>query len=234
MEATIDTLTNTELAILGLVAERPKHGYQVEQDIAERGMRAWTEIGFSSIYYVLNKLEAAGWLESQAGGAEDVDEAAGGSMAAAETSSPDYRASRSRGTEAPSRARALNRAGPARKVYHLTAAGWEGYRAGVRERLANPRPRSGDFDLALANLPALHPGEDRAALETCRSHLRKRLEHVRAKWAQDRAAAAQGGYPFPPHVDALFDHSIAALEAEIAWVGKFLEGAQNANPQLEK
>ena len=56
-EASIETLTNTELAILGLVAEQPKHGYQIEQDIAARGMRDWTEIGFSSIYYVLNKLE---------------------------------------------------------------------------------------------------------------------------------------------------------------------------------
>ncbi len=223
MEAAIDTLTNTELAILGLVAERPKHGYQVEQDIAERGMREWTEIGFSSIYYVLNKLEAAGWLESQAGGEEDADgAAAGGPAVEAETSSPDHRA------------RSLHRAGPARKVYRLTAAGWAGYRAGVRERLANPRPRSGDFDLALANLPALPPEEARAALETCRAYLQQRLEHVRAKWAQDHAAAAQGGYPFLPHVDALFDHSIAGLEAEIAWVEKFLEGTQNAYSQLEK
>jgi DNA-binding PadR family transcriptional regulator len=59
------TVTNGELAILGLVAEGPRHGYQVEQDIEARGMREWTEIGFSSIYYLLNKLEAAGWLESR-------------------------------------------------------------------------------------------------------------------------------------------------------------------------
>jgi len=58
-------VTNTELAVLGLVAEGPRHGYQVAQDIDARGMREWTEIGFSSIYYVLNKLEDAGWLESQ-------------------------------------------------------------------------------------------------------------------------------------------------------------------------
>jgi DNA-binding PadR family transcriptional regulator len=58
-------MTNIELAILGLLAEGPKHGYQIEQDIEQRGMRDWTEIGFSSIYYILNKLEAAGWLESR-------------------------------------------------------------------------------------------------------------------------------------------------------------------------
>jgi DNA-binding PadR family transcriptional regulator len=55
-------VTNNELAILGLVAEQPKHGYQIEQDIESRGMRNWTEIGFSSIYYILNKLQGAGWI----------------------------------------------------------------------------------------------------------------------------------------------------------------------------
>jgi DNA-binding PadR family transcriptional regulator len=55
-------MTNNELAVLGLVAEQPKHGYQIEQDIESRGMRNWTEIGFSSIYHILNKLEGAGWI----------------------------------------------------------------------------------------------------------------------------------------------------------------------------
>ena len=58
-------MTNAELAILSLVAERSRHGYDIEQVIEERGMRDWTEIGFSSIYYLLNKLEKAGLIESQ-------------------------------------------------------------------------------------------------------------------------------------------------------------------------
>ena len=57
-------MTNAELAILTLVAERPIHGYALERTIEERGMREWTEIGFSSIYYLLNKLEKAGYVES--------------------------------------------------------------------------------------------------------------------------------------------------------------------------
>jgi DNA-binding PadR family transcriptional regulator len=43
-------MTNAELAILSLVAEQPRHGYEIEQVIEEREMREWTEIGFSSIY----------------------------------------------------------------------------------------------------------------------------------------------------------------------------------------
>ncbi|NOX28864.1 MAG: winged helix DNA-binding protein [Actinobacteria bacterium] len=52
-------LTNAEFAVLSLLGEAPRHGYELEQVIAERGMRDWTEIGFSSIYYVLAKLEKA-------------------------------------------------------------------------------------------------------------------------------------------------------------------------------
>ena len=35
----------------------PRHGYQLEQVIEQRNMREWTQIGFSSIYFVLGKLE---------------------------------------------------------------------------------------------------------------------------------------------------------------------------------
>lgn len=52
-----EQLTSTELMVLGLVAEMPRHGYELEQVIVRRGMREWTPIGFSSIYFVLGKLE---------------------------------------------------------------------------------------------------------------------------------------------------------------------------------
>ncbi len=53
-------MTPAELILLGLVAERPQHGYELEEVIVARGMREWTEIGFSSIYYVLGKLRERG------------------------------------------------------------------------------------------------------------------------------------------------------------------------------
>lgn len=58
-------MTNAELAILSLVTEQPCHGYEIEQIIEERGMRAWTEVGFSSIYYLLRKLEREELIESR-------------------------------------------------------------------------------------------------------------------------------------------------------------------------
>lgn len=58
------SLTDAELALLSLLAEQPMHGYQIEQTIEARGMREWTPIGFSSIYYLLDKMKAKGWLSS--------------------------------------------------------------------------------------------------------------------------------------------------------------------------
>ena len=58
-------MTNAELAVLSLVAESPRHGYEIEQVIDARGMRDWTEVGFSSIYYLLKKLENKSLIKSQ-------------------------------------------------------------------------------------------------------------------------------------------------------------------------
>jgi hypothetical protein len=66
-------MTNAELAILSLLAEQPRHGYEIEQVIEQRGMREWTEIGFSSIYYLLKKLEGRQLVE----GRPDADSARG-------------------------------------------------------------------------------------------------------------------------------------------------------------
>lgn len=58
----LEYMTNAELAILGLVVEAPRHGYEIEQLIEQRGIRNWTDVGFSSIYYILTKLEQRGWI----------------------------------------------------------------------------------------------------------------------------------------------------------------------------
>jgi DNA-binding PadR family transcriptional regulator len=61
---TTKDLTDSESLVLGLVAEMPRHGYELEQVIEERGMREWTQIGFSSIYYVLGRLEQRGLVKA--------------------------------------------------------------------------------------------------------------------------------------------------------------------------
>jgi DNA-binding PadR family transcriptional regulator len=53
-------MTNSEMALLSLLAESPRHGYELELLIRERGMRNWTDIGFSSIYFVLKQIVKMG------------------------------------------------------------------------------------------------------------------------------------------------------------------------------
>lgn len=174
----MNKLTNPELAVLGLVAEEPQHAYGIEQRVAVRGMREWTEIGFSSIYYVVKKLEKAGLLES------DLSEVGGG---------------------------------PARRVYRLTESGGQTLSAEIRERLACPRPRSGDFLLGLANLPVLTPGEALSALEEHRLGLETTLEALHTKASADIRSNAPG------HVRLVFEYSLAAVQAELDWVKKTIQ-----------
>jgi DNA-binding PadR family transcriptional regulator len=53
-------MTDAELAILSLLAEGPNYDHTLNDLIEQRGMRRWTAIGTSSMYYVLDKLEKQG------------------------------------------------------------------------------------------------------------------------------------------------------------------------------
>lgn len=57
-------LTNSEVALLGLLSERPKHAWQIERDVENRSMRTWTELSQSTIYRQLTSLHKAGLVES--------------------------------------------------------------------------------------------------------------------------------------------------------------------------
>ena len=68
-----DRPSAAELTLLGLLAERPRHGYDIEKTLEGRGMREWTDVAFSSIYYLVKKLEKAGLITAldSAGRADD-------------------------------------------------------------------------------------------------------------------------------------------------------------------
>ncbi|MGZ7067394.1 MAG: PadR family transcriptional regulator [Methanobacterium sp.] len=61
----MNRISDIEAAILGLLYEEPQYGYQIEKNIEAWGMRNWTQIGFSSIYYVLKKLEKKELVQSR-------------------------------------------------------------------------------------------------------------------------------------------------------------------------
>ena len=57
-------LSHITFVVLGLVAEYPCHGKDINERIEERGMRSWTAIGKSSIYGVLKDIKKKGLVES--------------------------------------------------------------------------------------------------------------------------------------------------------------------------
>lgn len=58
-------MTDAEFAILALVHEQERYGYEIDIVSNERGMHEWTAVGFSSIYYLLNKLAKKGLVSSR-------------------------------------------------------------------------------------------------------------------------------------------------------------------------
>ena len=58
-------MSQIDIILLCLLCEKDCYGYEVESIIEERHMREWTEIGFSSIYNSLSKLEKKGIIGSR-------------------------------------------------------------------------------------------------------------------------------------------------------------------------
>ncbi len=50
-------VSKVDLLILGLLMDRPMHGYEISQVIANEEISAWLSISLTSIYYALNKLK---------------------------------------------------------------------------------------------------------------------------------------------------------------------------------
>lgn len=169
----VERITNAEYAVLGLLAERPSRGYELEQLIEQRGMRNWTELAFSSIYYVLKKLEQRGLIAASDG---------------------------------------ARQASKARRTFALTAAGRTALHAMTLKALGEPHPVYPSVLLGLANWPSVDPAEGLGALQRRRDQLARILDGVRAEAVAQR--------PLPVFVEALFDHGITQLEAEIDWLDR--------------
>lgn len=58
-------MTHGELLILRLLSSADYYGYELDRIIDENHMRAWADIGFSSIYALLGRLEKQGYVEAR-------------------------------------------------------------------------------------------------------------------------------------------------------------------------
>ena len=59
--------SDADIVVLLLLAEQPRHGYDLDRVIEQRGYRQWTSLAFSSIYYLLKRLSERGLLEPDEG-----------------------------------------------------------------------------------------------------------------------------------------------------------------------
>ena len=57
---TAPVLTTPDLVLLSLLAERPMHGYQINETLEVRNIRDWAAVSRPQIYYSLEKLTRAG------------------------------------------------------------------------------------------------------------------------------------------------------------------------------
>jgi DNA-binding PadR family transcriptional regulator len=185
-------MTDAELTILSLVAEGPRYGYEIQQIIDERGLREWLTIGFSSIYYILNKLERQEMLASEL---------------------------RAQGT------------GPARKVYQITEAGRGVLQTAIADLLRQPRSLGTGFELGLANLTALKPGQVYKVLIHHQADLRQRLEAVEKAWDRHQK---EDDPLVSDHIRALYTHSISLMTAELAWLNEFVDDWKVRYPAVER
>lgn len=58
-------MSKNELVVLGLLSQRPMHGYQLHHEIEKAGMELWAEVNLSSIYNTLNRLEQSKMVRSK-------------------------------------------------------------------------------------------------------------------------------------------------------------------------
>ena len=66
-------LTKNDLLVLGLLMDRPMHGYEISQYVKAEGVTTWFNISTAAIYYSLNKLRRQTLIfemRSRGGGAE--------------------------------------------------------------------------------------------------------------------------------------------------------------------
>jgi DNA-binding PadR family transcriptional regulator len=186
-----------ELAVLGLLAEQPRHGYELKKRLSETLGPLWG-ISFGSLYPALRRLERGGEIE-------EVDEDAGTGAQAGfvptGSLTGDLAAARLRRRVRPTRR--------TRKAYRITDRG----RALFTELLTN---ESGDderaFALKLSFCRYLEPDARLAFLERRRAQLTQRLvaERKPSTRAIDR------------YTRALLEHRATSTQHDLDWIDELI------------
>ena len=188
-----------ELAVLGLLAEQPRHGYELKKRLSETLGSLWG-ISFGSLYPALRRLERAGAIEEI-----DSDPTADGAVVA-----PIVATGSLKGELASARLRRRVRSTRrTRKAYRITDSG----RQLFRELLtAEPGDDERAFALKLSFCRYLDPAERLAFLERRRIQLRERLlvERRPANRVIDR------------YTRSLLEHRATSTQHDLEWIDELI------------
>lgn len=208
-----------DLALLGLLKERPMHGYDLRKRLRE-DFGALASVSFGSLYPALARLERAGAVRA----VETPDAAAAPAPAIPATGSLSgeraaFRARQAIGRVADSGAR-VPRSTRSRKVYVVTPRG----EALFEQLLAEDGPPGEDargFSLRLAFARHLSPEARLRLLERRRSQLQERL-------ARARRSLAGRARPLDPYERSLAEHASETTERDICWLDRLIDAERGA------
>ncbi len=170
-------MTQGEAIILRILATGDRHAYALDRLFDQNRMRQWADIGFSSIYSTLNKLERKKLVRSRM--------------------EPEQ-------------------AGPARRVYSLTAEGRTEVRREIVRLLGGGDSEPKDpitVGIILSSL--LGERDFEASLERRRKGLARKLELVRDAEIPEDARGKE-------RIRLAFRRQRALIDAEIAWLDEVL------------
>ncbi len=195
-----------ELAVLGLLAEQPLHGYELKKRLSETLGPLWG-ISFGSLYPALRRLERTGSIE-------EVDAYAASGTAASVVATGSLA-----GDLAAARLRRLTRPGRrTRKAYRITELG----RGLFAELLTTEEPDDDrTFALKLSFCRYLTPSARVAFLERRRAQLQQRLSTARR---------APRGRALDRYTRSLLEHRAASTQHDLDWIDELI--AQERAEQL--
>ncbi|HTX00642.1 MAG TPA: PadR family transcriptional regulator, partial [Acidimicrobiales bacterium] len=196
-----------DLAILGLLKERPMHGYDLRKRLREE-LGPFSQVSFGSLYPALGRLESTGAVETTT------------------TEGPGPEAPRSDGASAMSELllarRATARAAAAlggrgtraRKVYAITERGELVFEELLEATDGGDDPRS--FSLRLGFARHLTPPARQRLLDRRRAQLLDRVERA------GRLVAARSDR-LDRYGLSILEHSLELAKADLAWVEQLIE-----------
>jgi DNA-binding PadR family transcriptional regulator len=201
-----------EFALLGLLKERPMHGYDLRKRLRD-DFGPLANLSFGSLYPALGRLERAGDIQALSG---ELDR--GTELPLTGSLGGERAATVARRATAKAAAALGGRGTRARKVYELTPHGEELFRQLLEA------PPSGDtdargFSVRLAFARHLTPPARVRLLERRRLELNDRLHLA-------EATLARPGHPLDAYERAIAEHARDAVVSDLAWIERLLESEQ--------